>query len=211
MNVDILNAYRYESYKEKSRFENRKNVILDNKEIKKYACIDLLLEDGSRAEQFIYIQVPEFNPDLIQYFEVDLPSLKFENHVCKYMKSFNFVEGFIEELDDEKNLFITREELKIYCFGKEIDYKIFKARIKQFILERNMQKTMEEYYEEIFDKEYEEWLAGKIICWQHCCMSHTVYSFYTEDNYSHEFIEPTNKMNDKPKEKQFTGPFFSNI
>ena len=202
MGVDILNAYRYETCNEK--------ISLDNKEIKKFACIDLLLENGSRAEQFIFIQVPEFNPDLIEYSEVDLPSLKFEEHFCKYMKSFNFVEGFIEDLNNEKILFITREELKIYCFGKIIDYKTFKDRTKQLLSKRKISKTMEEYYEEVFNEEYEKWLAGKMVCWQHYCVSHIPYSFYTEGNYVHELIEPTIKINDKLKIKQYTGPFFSN-
>lgn len=133
-------------------------------DIKKYVMIELVLENGRKAHQFLFKEVKEFEPNLVIYQQVKYPSYGDGRygHFCKYMLNFNFIYGFIKKWNfsgvDCKFLVIAKTLDEKYYFGEEISFEEYKTSILNF----SGKQDIPDKYKSVLNTQYQHWLNGNV-------------------------------------------------
>lgn len=133
-------------------------------DIKKYVMVELLLENGRKAHQFLFKEIKEFDPNLINYKQVKYPSHGYGRygHFCKYMLSFNFIYGFIKEWNflgiDCKYLIVAKTLEEKYYFGEEINFEDYIASILHY----SGKQDIPDKYKSVLNTQYQHSINGNV-------------------------------------------------
>lgn len=138
-------------------------VDFSKHDIKKYVMIELLLENGKKAKQFLFKEVKDFDPNLIKYQHVNYPSYRYGRygHFCKYMFNFSFIYGFIKKWNflgvDSNYLIVAKTLGEKYYFGEDISFEDYKTSILHY-----SGGDIADKYKSDLDTQYQHSLNGNV-------------------------------------------------